>query len=452
MDSDKIERLRERLLHCAVCMDEYRDPRILPCHHTLCYECIENVVQSSSTTGRFFRCPQCRSEVCVPRGGIKDLPINFYIISLQDELGSTGYSGTCDVCNKDWLLSQFRCIDCDLDICRFCIHAHRLETHVDPPRILRVESTASPNQLSSFQTCMEHPDQTLQLFCCTCNQAICISCSCSDHRRHKVIPVSIKLQESQAYLQEELDKLTSEKRMVAKAGKELERTRASVVESCNRAMLNIDAQAHTACEVIMNKKLNIVKQILLSEKNQIEGIDNALKDFKSYVQRLERGLAFLLDLQDSDICLEVVDTYKDFSQKLKAARQGFVSNHIKIHQHQFSPSGWNRMLDWNFGFTRNFYHFGNLGALSTKRLCLSIDSKNMDLVLKPKVVVRLLESSAFKRFLQVLAAFLFCQLILHVLDSTGLLGSITKMFSCAFNQVMAFWLILSNVFKEDSET
>ena len=90
MDSDKVERLRERLLHCAVCMDEYRDPRILPCHHTLCFECIESVVQSSSTTGRFFRCPQCRSDVCVPRGGIKDLPINFYIISLQDELGSTG--------------------------------------------------------------------------------------------------------------------------------------------------------------------------------------------------------------------------------------------------------------------------------------------------------------------------------------------------------------------------
>ncbi|KAK3744071.1 hypothetical protein RRG08_018700 [Elysia crispata] len=325
MDSDKVERLRERLLQCAVCMDEYRDPRILPCHHTLCYECIESVVQSSSTTGRFFRCPQCRSDVCVPRSGIKDFPINFYIKNLQDELGSTGYTGTCDVCRKEWLVTQFRCIDCDLDICRFCIHAHRLETHTDSPKILRVESTTSPNQFSC-QKCAEHPDETLQLFCSTCKQAICIICSCNNHRRHKVIPVSAKLLESQAFLQKELDKLTSEKKMVVKAGKEMERAREIVVETCNQAILNLDAEAHKACEMIMTKKSNIVKDILRSEKSQIENIDGALKDFKSYVQRLDRGLDFLLDLQDSDICLEVVDTYRGFSKKLEAARDGFVSN------------------------------------------------------------------------------------------------------------------------------
>lgn len=90
MDNEKIERLRERMLQCAVCMDEYRDPRILPCHHTLCFDCVFNVVNSSSASGRLFKCPQCRSDVFVPPGGIGDLPINFYITSLQDELGAKG--------------------------------------------------------------------------------------------------------------------------------------------------------------------------------------------------------------------------------------------------------------------------------------------------------------------------------------------------------------------------
>ena len=360
----------------------------------------------------------------------------------------TGYSGTCDVCKRDWLVTQFRCIDCDLDICRFCIHAHRLETHADPPKILRVESTASPNQLSSCHSCTEHPDETLQLFCSTCNRAICISCSCSDHRRHKVIPVSVKLQDSQAFLQQELDNLTSEKRMVVRAGKELEKARANVIESCNRAMLNLDAEAHKACEMIMVKKSNIVKEILLSEKTQVEDIDSALKDFKSYVQRLERGLAFLLDLQDSDICLEVVDTYKDFLQKLKSARYGFVSNHIKIHQHQFSSSGGNRLFDMNFGFSRKFYHFGSLGALSIKRLCLSINSKNMDLVLKPKVMVRIVGSDVFKRVMVFCIAFLACQILFYMVDATGLVDGITHMSSSVQTQVMALWLLFSKVVGE----
>ncbi|RUS89348.1 hypothetical protein EGW08_002868 [Elysia chlorotica] len=448
MDSDKVERLRERLLHCSVCMDEYRDPRILPCHHTLCLECIESVVQSSSITGRLFRCPQCRSDVCVPAGGIKDLPINFYIISLQDELGSTGYSGTCDICRKEWLVTQFRCIDCDQDICRFCIHAHRLETHTDPPKILRVESTASPNQLSSYQTCSEHPNETLQLFCSTCNQAICISCSCNTHKRHKVMPVGVKLQEAQIFLQQELDKLTSEKRVVVKAGRELERAREKVVETCNKAILNLDAEAHQACEMIMCKKAGVVKDILLSEKNQIGNIDSALKDFKSYVQSLERGLDFLLDLQDSDICLEVVDTYNDFSRRLKAARDGFVSKEINISEIQFSPTGWKKMVDFNFGLSRKFYHFGNLGNLSAKSLNLSFNSKSMDIILKPRAIIRIIESFVFKKFLQFIVALLFCQLLFYIADVTGLFDSMTDMFSIVFTQVMALWCILSNTLDE----
>ena len=372
---------------------------------------------------------------------------NLYFFFKNIFLAFSGYTGTCDVCRKEWLVTQFRCIDCDLDICRFCIHAHRLETHTDSPKILRVESTSSPNQFSC-QKCAEHTDETLQLFCSTCKQAICIICSCNNHRRHKVIPVSAKLLESQAFLQKELDKLTSEKKMVVKAGKEMERAREIVVETCNQAILNLDAEAHKACEMIMTKKSNIVKDILRSEKSQIENIDGALKDFKSYVQRLDRGLDFLLDLQDSDICLEVVDTYRGFSKKLEAARDGFVSNRVKISQPQFSPSGWNRMVDFKFGFCRKLYHFGNLGSLSAKSLCLSINSKNMDIVLKPKIMIRILESLIFKRFLQFSAAFLFCQLLFYIADITDFFDSVTSMFSSLFVEVMALWCILSNAVNE----
>ncbi|GFN84113.1 tripartite motif-containing protein 56 [Plakobranchus ocellatus] len=443
MDSEKVERLRERLLQCSVCMDEYKDPRILPCHHTFCCSCIESVVQSSSSTGRIFRCPHCRSDVCVPNGGIKDLPINFYIISLQDELGSLGYSGKCDVCKRDWLVAQFRCIDCDLDICRFCIHAHRLETHTEPPKILRVESQRNTNQYTSCHICAEHPDETQQLFCTTCKQAICIRCSCSGHKQHSVIPLSVKLQESQVYLQKKLDKLTSEKRKVSKAGKDLERARANVEELCDRCMLAVDAEAHRACETIMNKKSQIVKEILLSEKKQLSDIDNALKDFKAYVQRIERGMAFLSDLQDSDICLEVVDTFKIFSQKLKTSRNDFVSNHIKIQEHQFLPSNWSHMFSVNFGHSRKFFHFGTLGALSVKNLCLSIDPKKLDIVLKPRVIIRVLKSSMFKKILQFFAVFLFCQLLFYISDVTGMFDTIALVSQDTYGRMVALPLDFS---------
>lgn len=85
----KLEKLRDRLLVCAVCMDEYKDPRILPCYHSMCLQCIINVVENSVSRHR-FNCPHCRADVYIPTGGILEFPINFYIINLQDELSSRG--------------------------------------------------------------------------------------------------------------------------------------------------------------------------------------------------------------------------------------------------------------------------------------------------------------------------------------------------------------------------
>ncbi|KAL4222396.1 hypothetical protein ACF0H5_018435 [Mactra antiquata] len=55
MEHEKIERLRDRMLQCPICMDEYKDPRILTCHHTVCLSCLLDYVHASSTSGRLFR-------------------------------------------------------------------------------------------------------------------------------------------------------------------------------------------------------------------------------------------------------------------------------------------------------------------------------------------------------------------------------------------------------------
>ena len=33
----------EDMLSCSVCMEEYEDPRALPCLHTFCYKCLVQV-------------------------------------------------------------------------------------------------------------------------------------------------------------------------------------------------------------------------------------------------------------------------------------------------------------------------------------------------------------------------------------------------------------------------
>uniref|UniRef100_A0A8D0D2H7 RING-type domain-containing protein n=1 Tax=Sander lucioperca TaxID=283035 RepID=A0A8D0D2H7_SANLU len=49
----------EELLMCPVCQDIFKDPRQLPCGHSMCMGCLENMMDHSSDIP--FRCPDCRA-------------------------------------------------------------------------------------------------------------------------------------------------------------------------------------------------------------------------------------------------------------------------------------------------------------------------------------------------------------------------------------------------------
>lgn len=49
----------EEMLTCTVCRDIFKDPRQLPCGHSMCMHCLENMRDHSSDLP--FRCPDCRS-------------------------------------------------------------------------------------------------------------------------------------------------------------------------------------------------------------------------------------------------------------------------------------------------------------------------------------------------------------------------------------------------------
>ena len=59
-------------LICPVCHQLFKNPKHLPCHHSYCEECLEEIQEYSKVT-----CAVCRNEVTVPTGGVKNLPNNY---------------------------------------------------------------------------------------------------------------------------------------------------------------------------------------------------------------------------------------------------------------------------------------------------------------------------------------------------------------------------------------
>ncbi|XP_013401366.1 RING finger protein nhl-1-like [Lingula anatina] len=60
----------ENFLTCHICLGEYKDPRVLPCNHTFCLECIADHAAKNGDQNKFF-CPVCRQEAPVPPDVVK---------------------------------------------------------------------------------------------------------------------------------------------------------------------------------------------------------------------------------------------------------------------------------------------------------------------------------------------------------------------------------------------
>lgn len=72
----------QRLLQCSVCLDRFKQPKLLPCQHTFCLSpCLEGLVDRLT---RILRCPECRADHIVPRGGPSHFPNNLTIISFLE--------------------------------------------------------------------------------------------------------------------------------------------------------------------------------------------------------------------------------------------------------------------------------------------------------------------------------------------------------------------------------
>lgn len=53
-----MEQKLEDMLTCSVCQEIFEDPQQLPCGHSMCLGCLQNLRDHSMDTP--FRCPNCR--------------------------------------------------------------------------------------------------------------------------------------------------------------------------------------------------------------------------------------------------------------------------------------------------------------------------------------------------------------------------------------------------------
>ncbi|KAK7498256.1 hypothetical protein BaRGS_00010516 [Batillaria attramentaria] len=126
-------------LECTLCLEIYKSPKILPCFHTFCEQCLHNLAAEHPAGN--FPCPNCRSPTVVPPGGVSAFQNNFYIDPVDLRRAQEG--SICAAHPKlelDWF-----CVDCDEVMCVKCAMTnHKLhETEDLSARVALVKTQLS---------------------------------------------------------------------------------------------------------------------------------------------------------------------------------------------------------------------------------------------------------------------------------------------------------------------
>ena len=258
-------------LRCSACSKRFRDPKLLPCLHTFCCECLDESVEPANGEATLIvKCPSCDSETSLPRGGVSGLPTNLFISNLIEVVAvQNDQRIVCNLCTEGSRATA-QCSDCLSFLCEFCEQAHRRQRKTANHRIISVEevrqsASESPKRYRSPPVCSVHPGEPLSLFCDSCDQLICRDCTLIDHRQHRYESVS---DASSRYG----DLLT---RMIGQARSHVSTIREALcrIEETNQRLRDrASSLAVEICDVIdgMVSTLQEQKRSLLGDLNKIQ--------------------------------------------------------------------------------------------------------------------------------------------------------------------------------------
>ena len=176
---------------CSVCMCPFTEPKQLPCLHSFCLKCL-NEIHRTSPSQDAISCPECRRKIRIPGSGNPcEFPTNFRINSLLDvlairECNTTGVK--CGNCDKR-SANCFYCFQCCGFWCEECISPHNLIRTNKEHRVLAIKDFQDQDiedvlKRPTFCQIKRHENEALKFFCKDCKVAICNSCVVTRHEGH----------------------------------------------------------------------------------------------------------------------------------------------------------------------------------------------------------------------------------------------------------------------------
>ena len=190
---------------CSVCLEVYTDPRVLPCLHVYCLECIKGLIKDSSVT-----CPQCRAKTHHDTGNDLDcFPVDLSILPKLEEAkkNSGSEKNICEFCTTGDIAIGY-CGECREYLCQYCWDVHKRSKMFLKHKVLfakEVSLSKAPAVIRQPAICVHHPEYKIEVYCRTCVSLVCCKCILGlGHKGHE----NVLIEEANEEVKEKIQSLS----------------------------------------------------------------------------------------------------------------------------------------------------------------------------------------------------------------------------------------------------
>ncbi|XP_029704842.1 tripartite motif-containing protein 3-like isoform X1 [Takifugu rubripes] len=281
--SPVVRQIDKQFLVCSICLDHYRNPKVLPCLHTFCESCLQNYIPPESLT---LSCPVCRQTSILPEKGVCALQNNFFITNLMEVL--------------------------------------QRDSECSRPEACSVLESVSAAAAGKPLCCPNHEGKVMEFYCESCETAMCLDCTEGEHREHETVPLRDVVEQHKAVLKTQLDairsrlpQLTAAIELVSEISRQLNDRKSEAVAEISGTFDELERALHQRKTALVTD----LENICTAKQKVLQAQLSALLQGKEHIQS---SCSFTEQALSHGSATEVLLVQKQMSERVTAlARHDF---------------------------------------------------------------------------------------------------------------------------------
>ena len=318
---------------CPVCQDHFQEPKILPCCHYYCKQCIQKLAMRAGAN-QPFPCPECRSDTFLPQNDPNQLPTAFFVNRMKElhtkmEKAHGKVEALCEQCSGGKATAF--CRHCTEFICEECVKGHQKMKVFAGHKVTSLEELKKGESKENLikkpppPTCKDH-DEQMKIYCFDCNRLICRDCTMIDHKEHKYDFVKKaapktkeKLTENLVPLKEIQVSLQGATHTVKSTKTDVEAQGASVANTIERSFDELHQIIEQRKRELLEKAASVTKGKLDRLSVQEKGFEMASGMIQSLVDFVEQNIENATEEELMSIHMQVLNRINEKTRKHKCS-------------------------------------------------------------------------------------------------------------------------------------